>query len=134
MDVDDIALDPVNFDAVQFVFKICVMAAVALASDFRIINHIIEFKPDRKRKRRRQRPAASPRRRMDIGDIEQHRRQRRFRGPILARRQQFTAMVCETGVAAEYVEFPACDAVITTAPAPVMDRVVPLIIAGPVTV
>ena len=38
-----------------------------------------------------------------------------------------------TGGAAEYVELPACEAMTLTFPAPVMVRVEPLIVAGPVT-
>ena len=57
VDVNGIAVEPVDFDPIQRIFG-CEIAAIAVAPDFNVINTMIELDADRNRKGRRQRPPA----------------------------------------------------------------------------
>ena len=73
------------------------IAAVPLAYNLDIMDAMIDLHANRSRKRRRQRPSASPWRRMHVGDVEQQRRERDIGSRVLARRQQLIAIFADEG-------------------------------------
>src|SRR3954471_10672275 len=85
----------IDLEATLAAIETCDIIAVALARDLEIIDPMIELNADRKRKCRGERAAFAPRRGMTIGHIKQQRRERHFRGCVLARRQQIVAMLGE---------------------------------------
>jgi hypothetical protein len=82
-EADAIAAQRVDLEPVFAAIAACEIAAIPLARDFQIIDAVIELDADGNRKRRCQRPAAPPRRRVSVGDVKQQRGQRRVRGRVL---------------------------------------------------
>ena len=94
-EADDVATEFVDFKPVLDTLDVCEIGAVALAHDLNVVDASIELDPNGSRKRRGERPPATPWSRIGVADIKQQGCQRHIRRRILARRQQGVPMLLD---------------------------------------